>query len=91
MAQTLAPHSQAPLPLLRTASEPRSAQRAWLLECVRELWGSFRTRFLALWDAHGSKGDAYQAQLFGSGGGNERVRAGWACCAGRACCAVQCG
>ncbi|PRW55925.1 translation initiation factor fusion with methylthioribose kinase [Chlorella sorokiniana] len=54
-----------------SATEPRSAQRAWLLECVRELWGSFRSRFLALWDQHGSKGDAYHAQLFGSGGGDQ--------------------
>ena len=62
------------------AAEPRSAQRTWLLDCVRQLWGGFRARFLALWDQHGSKGDAYQAQLFGSGGG-EQVCGCCACCA----------
>lgn len=78
MGQTWPLQPTCPLPC--TAAEPRSTQRAWLLDCVRQLWGGFRSRFLALWDQHGSKGDAYQAQLFGSGG-SAQVRRWWACCA----------
>ena len=58
-------------PSLRAAAEPRSAQRAWLLDCVRQLWGGFRTQFLVLWQEHSHKGDAYHAQLFGSNGDKE--------------------
>lgn len=42
---------------------PRDAQRAWLLASIEAIWSGFRSRFEALWAAHGSAGDLYPAAL----------------------------
>jgi len=43
--------------------DERTAHQAWLLDQVRLFWSTFRSRFLALWDAH-ALGDAFPAALF---------------------------
>lgn len=50
--------------VLAAEAAPRTEQRRWLLQCVRELWGGFRRRFVELWDTHSTAGDACSAALF---------------------------
>ena len=52
----------------------RSAQRAWLLQCVMDTWHTFRRRFLELWAAKGVEAGTAgltPAMLFAAGAGEE--------------------
>ena len=44
----------------------RDAYRAWVVETIHGCWHGFRTKFLALWDAHRT-GDAYPPELLPDG------------------------
>ncbi len=42
---------------------PASPAAAWLLTSIEAIWSGFRSRFQALWAAHGSAGDLFPAAL----------------------------
>lgn len=45
---------------------PRSEQKAWLLQCVMDVWNRFHDKFLALWEEKGTSGDLYARELYGN-------------------------
>lgn len=58
----------------------RDAQRTFILDQVATLWASFRSHFVALWEANPTAGDGYPAAHFADAAGKARldaIRAGF--------------